>query len=225
MRFVRHSGEIESQMMFEHLGERPRVHNSSYVAPTATLCGDVSIGQNCAVLFGAVITAEGGPVRIGNNCVIMENAVIRGTKRHPTVLGDNVLVGPHAYLTGCIVADNVFLATGSTIFNGSKLGARVEVRINGTVHINTTLEPGTLVPIGWVAVGDPAEILPPREHRKIWTILKRLNFPQTVWGLERASRKGDTIMPKITGRYTKALARHRGDRIIEPRMYRLRTKE
>ena len=201
--------------MLEHLGAKPKVHASSYVAPTATLCGDVRIRKNCAVLFGSVITAEGGPVRIGNNCVIMENAVIRGTKRHPAVLGDNVLVGPRAYLTGCIVADNVFLATGSNVFNGAKLGARVEVRINGTVHIKTTLKPGTVVPIGWVAVGDPAEIFPPRQHRRIWTILKRLNFPQTVWGLERASKKGGTIMPQVTSRYTKALARHRDDRIIE----------
>ena len=214
MRSIRRSCEIEPQMILEHLGEKPQVHPSSYIALTATLCGDVSIGKNSAVLFGAVITAEGGPVRIGNNCIIMENAVIRGTKHHPAVLGDNILVGPHAYLTGCIVADNVFLATGSTVFNGAKLGARVEVRINGTVHINTTLKPGTLVPIGWVAVGDPAKIFPPREHQKIWTILKSLNFPQTVWGLERASRKGDTIMPQITSRYTKALARHRDDRII-----------
>jgi carbonic anhydrase/acetyltransferase-like protein (isoleucine patch superfamily) len=201
--------------LVEHECAKPRVHRSAYVAPTAIISGDVSIGENCAVLFGAVLTAEGGPVRIGNNCIIMENAVIRGTKHHPAVLGNNIIVGPHAYLTGCRVSDNVFLATGSTIFNGAKLGARVEVRINGTVHINTTLKPGTLVPIGWVAVGNPAKILPPREHQKIWSILKSLNFPQTVWGLERRRRKGDTLMPKITSRYTKALARHRDDRIIE----------
>ena len=74
----------------------PRVAESAYIAPTAVLSGDVTVGAHSRVLFGAVVTAEGGPVEIGANCVIMENAVVRGVPRHPTRLGDHVLVGPHA---------------------------------------------------------------------------------------------------------------------------------
>jgi len=80
----------------EHRTKRPRVSESAYIAPTAVLCGDVTVGPHSRVLFGAVITAEGGPVTIRANCVIMENAVVRGVAAHPTVLGDHVLVGPHA---------------------------------------------------------------------------------------------------------------------------------
>jgi carbonic anhydrase/acetyltransferase-like protein (isoleucine patch superfamily) len=159
-------------MLLEHRGKRPRVHESAYVAPTATICGDVTIGENSRVLFGAVIVAEGGPVEIGAECIVMENAVIRGTRRHPTRIGNHVLVGPRAYLTGCVIEDNVFLATGATIFNGARIGTRAEVRINGVVHLKTNLPPDALVPIGWVAVGDPAEILPPHEHEKIWVCFK-----------------------------------------------------
>ncbi len=198
----------------EHQGKRPRVAASAYVAPTATLCGDVSIGENSRVLFGAVLTAEGGPVEVGQETVIMENAVIRGSKRHPVRIGNHVLVGPRAYLTGCTVEDDVFLATGATIFNAAHIGAGAEVRINGVVHLRTRLLPGSLVPINWIAVGDPAEILPPGQHDRIWSIQQPLHFPRTVFGLERPPA-GVSIMPELTRRYTRALARHRDDRIIE----------
>ena len=121
-------------MLIEHLGKRPRIDPSAYVAPTATLCGDVTVGPDCRVLFGAVVTADGGPVEIGERCIVMENTVIRGTARHPVRTGDHVLVGPRAYLTGCAVEDDAFLATGSTVFNAARIGARAEVRINGVVH-------------------------------------------------------------------------------------------
>src|SRR5690606_24016510 len=88
-------------MLVEHRGKGPTIHESAFIAPNATICGDVTIGPNSHVLFGAVITAAGGAVEIGSNCVIMENAILRGTRGNPLTLGDNVLVGPHAHLTGC----------------------------------------------------------------------------------------------------------------------------
>ena len=57
-------------MLLEHRGKGPRIHESAYVAPTAVICGDVTIGENCQILFGAVLVAEGGPVVIGCNCII-----------------------------------------------------------------------------------------------------------------------------------------------------------
>ncbi len=201
-------------MLLEHQGKRPHIHATAYVAPAAVVCGDVSIGENSRVLFGAVISAEGGPVEIGGECVIMENAVLRGTRRHPLRIGQHVLVGPRAYLTGCSVEDDVFLATGVTIFNGAHIGTRAEVRINGLVHIKSRLAQDAVVPIGWVAVGDPAQILPPEEHNRIWAIQEPLDFPREVFGLERAPA-GETIMPELMQRYTRFLAKHRDDRVIE----------
>jgi carbonic anhydrase/acetyltransferase-like protein (isoleucine patch superfamily) len=201
-------------MLLEHREKRPIIHESAYVAPSAVICGDVTIGENSRVLFGAVIVAEGGPVEIGAHCIIMENAVIRGTPRHPTRIGDHVLVGPRAYLTGCTVEDSVFLATGATIFNGARIGTRAEVRINGVVHLKTTLPPDALVPIGWIAIGTPAEILPPQDHERIWAIQEPLDFPRTVFGLERAPA-GETIMPELTHRYATALGRHEEDQILD----------
>jgi carbonic anhydrase/acetyltransferase-like protein (isoleucine patch superfamily) len=202
-------------MLLEHQGKRPRIHESAYIAPTATICGDVTVGENSCILFGAVITAEGGPVEIGAYCIIMENAVIRGTKRHPARLGNHILVGPRAYLTGCTVEVNAFLATGATVFNKAHIGARAEVRINGLVHLRTRLPPDAVVPLGRIAVGDPAQILPPQDHEKIWAIQEPLNFPSTVFGLEHAPA-GETIMPELTRRYATFLQRHKDDQVLDP---------
>jgi carbonic anhydrase/acetyltransferase-like protein (isoleucine patch superfamily) len=176
--------------------------------------GDVTIGPDSRVMFGAVLLSQGGPVMVGAGCIVMENAVIRGTGRHPTRIGDHVLVGPRASLSGCTVDDDVFVATGATVFNGARLESRSEVRVNGVVHVNTRVPAGATVPIGWVAVGDPAEILPPGEHERIWTIQERLDFPGTVFGLRRAP-EGQSIMPELTRRYGKALGTHRDDRVVE----------
>jgi len=197
-------------VIIEHGDKSPEIAESAYIAPTAVVRGDVRIGSGSAVLFGAVVSAEGGSVEIGSDCVIMENAVVRGTPKNPVIIGNQVLVGPRAHLSGCQVEDDSFLATGSTVFNGAVIEKSVEVRVNGVVHVNTRLTQGSVVPIGWVAVGDPAESYPPSEHDKIWDVQRELDFPGTVWGVDRAVSKGER-----TRRYAKALARHKADQIIE----------
>lgn len=196
-------------MLIEHRGARPTVPFSAYVAPNAVLCGDVTLGEDCQVLFGAVITAEGGPVVLGERCIVMEHALIRGREGHATCLGDHVIIGPHAHLNGVTVGDEAFIATGAAAFPGARIGARAEVRINGVVHVNSSLPDDGLVPIGWVAVGDPAEVLPPDEHERIWEIQEKLDFPGTVFGLERDRAS----MREVTRRYAKLFGRHRDDQV------------
>ncbi len=196
-------------MLVEHRGVVPTVHPSASVAPTAVLAGDVHLGPDARVLFGAVLSAEDGRIEIGSRCVVMENALIRGRSSHPVRLGDDVLVGPHAHLNGTQVADGCFLATGSSLFPGSRLGRDVEVRINGVVHVNSTLGDGALVPIGWVAVGDPARVLPPDRHEEIWKIQAELDFPGTVYGLSREASARERMQ-----RQARFYAAHRDDRIL-----------
>jgi carbonic anhydrase/acetyltransferase-like protein (isoleucine patch superfamily) len=202
-------------MILEHRGKRPAVAASARVAPNAVLCGEVAIGENCSIGFGAVLTAESGPIVIGDNVVVMENAVLRGVKGAPLTIGSNVLVGPRAYLTGCTVEDEVFVATGAAIFNKAVLKKGSEVRINGIVHIRTVLAEGATVPLGWIAVGNPAAILPPEKHEEIWAIQRQLDFPKTVFGVERPP-EGETLLPAVMPRYACALVRwHAGDRELE----------
>ena len=198
-------------MILAHGQAQPRVHETAYVAPNAVLCGDVTIAAGACILFGAVLNGAGGAIVIGSDNVIMEGAVIRGTPKHPVHTGDAVLVGPRAHLTGCQIEGGVFLATGATIFNGAHIGADAEVRINGVVHVNTVLAPGATVPIGWVAIGDPAQILPPDRHEEIWQIQRELDFPGTVFASTR-----DIPTSERTRRYARALRHHSNDRLIDP---------
>ncbi|WP_207456673.1 gamma carbonic anhydrase family protein [Azospirillum sp. SYSU D00513] len=200
---------------FAHEGRSPRIDPTARIAPNATICGDVAIGPNCSIGFGAVIVAESGPVSIGENCVVMDTAVIRGVRGNPVRIGSNVMVGPRACLVGCTVEEEAFLATGATVFNSARIGRRAEVRINGIVHLRTVLPEGAVVPLNWIAVGDPARILPPDRHEEIWAIQKELDFPGYVFGVERPA-EGGSIMPAVMPRYARALARrHAGDHAVE----------
>ncbi|MBI5107034.1 MAG: gamma carbonic anhydrase family protein [Solirubrobacterales bacterium] len=172
-------------MRLRHRFRVPDVHPSAYVAPNAVLAGDVRVGPDARILFGAVLTAEDGRIEVGARCVVMEHAVVRGRAAHPVVLGDDVLVGPHAHVNGAQVGEGCFLATGCALFPGARLGPGAEVRIHGVVQVNTVLPEDAVVPIGWVAVGDPAQVLPPDRHDDIWAVQRELDFPGTVYGLPR----------------------------------------
>ena len=195
-------------MLYEHLGARPRIHETAVIAPTAVVSGDVEIGADCQVLHGAVITAEGGPITLGENVIVMENAIVRASSANPVHIGDHVLIGPGASVSGAVIGDEVFLATGTRVFNGAKIGARAEVRINAVVHLRTTLPEDTVVPIGWVAVGDPLLLLSPDKHEEIWAAQRELDFPGYVFGVDRDT---PDVMVQLTERYGRSLARHADD--------------
>lgn len=200
-------------MILKHLGKEPMIDASAYVAPNATVCGDVIVGRGCRVLFGACVIAEGQPIELGENCIVMENAVIRSTDHHPTKIGMHCLIGPHTHIVGCTLEECVFIATGACVFHGAKLGYGSEVRIHGVVHLCTELPSHAIVPIGWVAVGNPAQILPPNQHETIWAIQEPLNFPKFVYGVERV-REGESNMPEITSRRSDVLRSHMNDVIL-----------
>jgi hypothetical protein len=88
------------------------------------------------------------------------------------------------------------------------------VRINGVVHLRTTLPAHATVPIGWVAVGSPARILPPHLHDEIWAIQQALDFPKYVFGLDRPA-PGESLMPRLMQRYARSLGgRHAQDEVL-----------
>lgn len=197
-------------MIIEHQGKSPQIDPSAYIAPNATISGDVTIEKDVCIKFGATISAENGPITIGKSVVVFENAVLRSTNKHSLTIKEHCLIGPHAHLVGCKVEECVFIATGSAIFYGSVLGARSEIRVNGVVQLHTQLPPDSVVPIGWIAVGDPAKLLPPNEHGKIWAIQEPLNFPQTAYNVDRAE-SNQTLMPEITKNLCNTYLKHKKD--------------
>jgi enamine deaminase RidA (YjgF/YER057c/UK114 family) len=149
-------------------------------------------------------------VQLGSRCIVMEHALLRGRRDHPAVLMDDVLVGPHAHVNGAVVEGGCFIATGAAIFPGARLEAGAEVRIHGVVHVNTRVLAGDTVPIGWVAVGDPAQIMPPDHHEDIWRIQRELDFPGTVYGVPRGTPPAVRMRRQVEW-----YGAHRGDRIVE----------
>ena len=199
-------------MLIEHQGRRPQLAPTAYVAPNAVVCGDVVVGEDCRVLFGAVVTAEGGRVELGEQVIVMEQAVVRGRQAHSTRIGRHTLIGPHAHVNGAVLEEAVFLATGASVFPGARIGVGAEVRINGVVHVNSVLAAAAVVPIGWVAVGNPAQILPPDQHEAIWQVQRELDFAGTLYGIEVASPVEQ--LTEITRGYAGLFGRHRQDRIL-----------
>jgi carbonic anhydrase/acetyltransferase-like protein (isoleucine patch superfamily) len=202
-------------MIIEHGGRRPDVHPSAWIAPNAVVSGAVSIGAEARVLFGAVLTAEmGAEMEVGAGCVVMEQAVLRASGRFPLHLGQGVLVGPHAYVTGCSVGARSFIATGAMVFNGARLGEACVVALGGKVHIDSDLPGGTRVPIGFIAFGRPATIYPPEGAPEVHDGLARVDFMRYVFGVETQGKDRSQIMEEALSRYTRALGAHRTDVVL-----------
>lgn len=176
------------------------IHSTAWVASSAIISGDVSIGPGCRVLHGAVLDGDAGPIRLGEDVLIMEHALLRGRAQFPTQLGNAILVGPHTHLNGVAVEDEVFIATGVSMFPGSRAGYRCELRINSVLHVNSQLEPETVVPIGWIAAGNPAQLFSPDQHDDLWTVQQDLDFPGTVYGVARSTSMRQ-IMRQQCGAY------------------------
>ena len=200
----------EQPLIISHAGKEPKIHASAYIAPSATICGDVTIGPHCRVMHGSSLIAEGGKIEIDEYCIIFENAVIRSNINHSVNIGKYCLIGPNVHAVGCKIEDEVFIATGAAVFHSAHLGEGAEVRINAVVHLKTTVAPGTVIPIGWVAVGNPAKLFSPDQHEEIENIQRPLNFPLTVYGYDRP----ELTMKKVTQRLSENLGSHINDTIL-----------
>ena len=204
-------------MLIEHRGRRPQIDPTAWVAPNATLSGAIQIGPGARILYGAVLTAEGGAdLRVGPRCVIMEQAVLRAAGRFPLTLGEEVLVGPHAYLSGCTVGPRTFIATGAMVFNGASLGEACVVALGGKVHIDTELPAGTWVPIGHIAFGRPGRVYPPDDAPAVHEQLNRLNFMRYVFGVDPEGKSRTEVMAEAMKKYSRALAAHADDILLPP---------
>jgi carbonic anhydrase/acetyltransferase-like protein (isoleucine patch superfamily) len=189
------SGTIENVtthpagIRIRHRGHEPNVHPSAYVAPTATLVGNVLIGPRARVMYGAILDAEGSRVEIGEAAVVCENAVLRASAAtgadQPVVLGDHVFVGPHATLLGCQVGRCAYLATSATVLQTARLGSGAVVAVGGLVHAGAVLPDDFFVPPYVIAVGDPVRILPAGSPDVVAAI-RDVGFARIAFGVDAA---------------------------------------
>lgn len=173
--------------LIRHREAEPSVHPSAWIAPTATLVGDVRVGPRVRILYGAVLDAEGSYVEVGEASVVSEHAVLRATavggQPLPVVLGDHVFVGPHATLLGCRVDRCSYLATNAAILHGARLGAGAVIAVGALAHANTAVPSEMFVPPMTIAIGDPARVLSPDRVDEVAEAVRAANFAATAFGV------------------------------------------
>lgn len=139
------------------LGEQvPDIHPDAFVHPDAVIIGSVTIGPDSSIWPGAVLRGDEGEIRIGARTSIQDNCVLHSTAEHPTVVGDDCVIGHIVHLEGCTIE------SGALVGNGSIVLHRVVVHSGAIVAANAVVLDDTDVPSGAIAAGVPAVIKPGR---------------------------------------------------------------
>ena len=177
-------------MLLRHRGQEPLIDPSAFVAPTATLVGDVRIEPRARVMYGAVLDAEAARIEVGECAIICEHAVLRATTAggtaRPVTLADHVFVGPHATLLGCQVERCAYVATGATVLHAARIGAGGSIAVGALVHGGTVVPDEFFVPPNMIAVGDPVRVLAPDDPKALGEAVRSTGFARLAFGVEAA---------------------------------------
>jgi carbonic anhydrase/acetyltransferase-like protein (isoleucine patch superfamily) len=207
-------------MLIRHRGKAPVVDPTAYVAPNATLVGDVRIGARARVMYGAVLDAEGSSITIGEASIVAENAVLRATAvadtPHPVVIGDHVFIGPQTTLLGCDIGRCVYFGTGATVLQGARLGAGAVVAVGALVHANAVLPEEFFVAPMTVAVGNPVRVVSPDRVEEMTDAVRQVNFAASAFGIETDWEDRITRYEQIAEVRSREFAAHTNDEIITP---------
>ena len=132
-------------------GKTPEVSPQAFIAPTAALIGDVTVGADSSVWFGAVIRGDIEPIAVGRGSNIQDNAVLHTEHGHPLTIGDNVTVGHGAVVHCSSIGDNTLVGMGAVLLDGAVIGADCIIGAGAVVKENA------VVPAGTMMVGIPAK--------------------------------------------------------------------
>ena len=126
-------------------GISPEMGNNCFIAPNATIVGDVIMGNDCSVWFNAVIRGDVNSIRMGNKVNIQDGAVVHCTfGKTTTYIGNNVSVGHNAIVHGCVIEDNVLIGMGSIVMDNCRIGSNCIIAAGAVVLENTQVEPGSI---------------------------------------------------------------------------------
>jgi len=126
-------------------GKTPVIGKGAFVAPTATLIGDVEIGDGASVWFGAVLRGDEAAIRIGAHTSVQDNVIIHVYKGHDTIIEDRVTIGHGAILEACLVESGALIGMNAVILNRSKVGANAVVAAGSVVLEDQEVPEATLV--------------------------------------------------------------------------------
>lgn len=141
-------------MIMKLRGFQPKAGKNSYIAPNATIIGNVEMGEDVSVLFGAVIRGDVSPIKIGDRCNIQDLCMIHATyEKTETVLEENVSLGHSAIIHGAYIERNTLIGMGAILMDGVRVGAGSIVGAGSLLTENTIIPPGSLV------IGRPAKVV------------------------------------------------------------------
>jgi carbonic anhydrase/acetyltransferase-like protein (isoleucine patch superfamily) len=133
-------------------GKKPQLASQAWVADSAEVIGDVKLGEQSSVWFGAIIRADNEPMIIGAGSNVQESAVLHSDPGFPLTIGDNVTIGHQVMLHGCTIGDGSLIGIGAVVLNGAKIGK------NCLVGAGALVTEGKVFPDGSLIVGSPAVV-------------------------------------------------------------------
>ena len=142
-----------AQRLAKFLGQPPRIDPSAYVAPQATVIGDVRLGARCSVWPSAVLRGDINYIEVGDGTNIQDGAVVHLADEFPAIIGRYVTIGHLAMIHACMIEDECLIGMSATVLDGAVIGAQSLVGAGSLVTKGTKIPPGSLV------LGSPARVL------------------------------------------------------------------
>ncbi len=126
-------------------GVSPQIPEGCFIAPNATIVGDVIMGTDCSIWFNAVVRGDVNSIRIGNKVNIQDGACIHCTyEKTKTIIGNNVSIGHNAIVHGCTVEDNVLIGMGAIVMDRVRIGQNSIIAAGAVVLEDTEVPPGSI---------------------------------------------------------------------------------
>ena len=141
--------------LFSFEGKHPQVHPDAWIAPTATLVGDVTVEAGASVWYGVVVRADFGAIVIRAGANVQDNSVLHGGDDPVTEVGPKATIGHLCVVHGCVIGAEALIGNGSTVQDGARIGRRT------LIGAGSLVPPGMVVPDEVLALGSPAKVRGP----------------------------------------------------------------
>lgn len=156
-------------------GITPKVHEEAFVAETATVLGEVTIGEGSSIWYGAVLRGDIAPIRIGRYSNIQDNATVHNETNIPAEVGDYTVVGHNAIVHGCTIGNNCLIGMGAIILNGAVIGD------NCIIGAGALVTEGKEIPANSMVIGTPGKIIRQVTEEEIEKVRKNAMRYNELW--------------------------------------------